>query len=74
MSHPEKEVTCKCGHTFNTSQHKSWCDKCGKSVFYRKVDQIKDKASYYLIILVLAGIFGFLAYIFMEMIAAPLLG
>ncbi len=74
MSFPEKEITCKCGHTFNTTQDRSWCDQCGKPVFYYKKDQIMNKLNYLFIILVLAVIFGFLAYIFTEMIAGPLLG
>ncbi len=74
MSLPEKELTCPCGHTFTAVKSKTWCDNCGKPVFYKKADAIKNKANYILVVSVLALIFAFLAYIFTEMIATPLLG
>ncbi len=74
MSLPEKELTCRCGYTFTATKNKTWCDKCGKPVFYKKLDRFTGRVMYLFIICVLALIFGFLAYIFTEMIATPLLG
>ncbi len=74
MDLPEKELTCRCGYTFTSTKDRSWCDKCGKPVFYKKRDAITNRVNYVFIVSVLALIFAFLAYIFTEMIATPLLG
>lgn len=74
MSLPEKELTCACGYTFKAVKKRNWCDKCGKPVFYDKKDAIKNKANTVVVISAIAFVFMFLAYIFTEMIAGPLLG
>lgn len=55
------------------NKKKTWCDKCCRPVFYYAKDQKKDKLNHYYIIAVMALVFGFLSYLFIEMIAVPLL-
>lgn len=74
MEFPPKDVQCKCGNQLTVDSVRTWCEKCGKPVYYNPKDQNKHKLNnYYISILILAAI-AFLGYIFMEMIAVPLLG
>lgn len=65
----EKEVTCKCGHSFLTRKDRSWCEKCCRRVFYHRKDRRFDVFQKYFtitmalvilgsIIFSLAGLFG----------------
>ncbi len=68
-----KMVTCQCGHTFESSRAKSWCEKCCRPVFYHDRDQRRHKIGNMYMIGVMAMVLMFIAYLFVEMIAAPLL-
>ena len=68
-----KTVECQCGHSFESSKHKSWCEKCCKPVFYHAKDQRKYKVgNYYMYTMIITAIM-FVSYLFIEMIARPLL-
>ena len=74
MGLPEKEVTCDhCGHNFLSDREKYWCDKCGRPVFYSDKGRRRQKMTNLMIILSVAGVFCFIAYIFIEIIVDPLL-
>ena len=74
MPMPAKDITCRCGHTTTLETSKLLCIKCGKYVFYNDQEKRRYRiATYYTLGLFLLA-FGFLAYLFMEMIVTPLLG
>lgn len=74
MKLPEKEVTCDhCGHTFLSDRPKYWCDNCGRPVFYDTKGRRNNKLTNLIVILAIVGVFGFIAYIFIEMIVEPLM-
>lgn len=74
MGLPKKEVTCDhCGHTFVSDREKYWCDTCGRPVFYTAQGRRRHKMTGLVIILGALGAFCFITYIFIEMIAEPLL-
>lgn len=73
MTLEPKMVACKCGHTFETTLHKSWCQKCCRPVFYHEKDQRKHQISNYYLITMMAMALMFVVYLFVEMIASPLL-
>ncbi len=69
----EKQVQCRCGQVISMNSKKTWCDKCCRPVFYYEKDRKKDKLNNYYLLAVMALVFGFLSYLFVEMIAVPLL-
>ena len=73
MTLTPKTVTCRCGHTFTTNRDRSWCEKCCEAVYYHAKDRNKHRnTSIYEIGIILAVVM-FLTYVFMELIASPLL-
>ena len=73
MPMPPKDITCKCGHTTTLETAKLLCIKCGKYVFYND----KEKRRYQFTTFYTLGLFllafGFLTYLFVEMIVTPLM-
>ena len=68
-----KMVECKCGHTFESSKHKAWCEKCCRPVFYYVKDQRRHQWCNYYMITMMVSAMVFVTYLFLEMIARPLL-
>jgi hypothetical protein len=68
-----KMVECKCGNQFEANLHKSWCQKCCRPVFYHKKDQRNHLISHSYLIGAMMMVFMFVVYIFIEMIATPLI-
>ena len=63
----------KCGHSFISDRDRSWCEKCANAVYYHKKDRNKFKLNNMYITGVIVAVITFLTYIFMELIAHPLL-
>lgn len=73
MNYPPKEVRCKCGHTFETSRKSDYCSKCGSKIYYDDTQNRRHQLNnYYMGALVLVVI-TFVVYIYIELIATPLL-
>ncbi|MEJ2659302.1 MAG: hypothetical protein P8Z73_01075 [Desulfobacteraceae bacterium] len=68
-----KTVQCKCGHEFETARHKSWCEKCCRPVFYHARDQRWHQLNNFYLIGMMVSAIVFVTYLFLEMIAKPLL-
>ncbi len=73
MPMPPKDITCKCGHTTTLESAKLLCIKCGKYVFYNDKEKRRYKLTTYYTVGLFLLAFGILTYLFMEMIAMPLL-
>jgi uncharacterized paraquat-inducible protein A len=68
-----KQVSCQCGHSFSSKKEKSWCEKCARPVYYHKKDQRRHKLNQIYVVAMAALAITFLTYLFIEMIAEPLL-
>ena len=68
-----KQVSCECGNTFTTQRSKSWCEKCCRPVFYHSKDSKMHKINTIYVITMIGGVMIFLTYLFIEMIATPIL-
>lgn len=68
-----KNVACQCGHIFESAKAKAWCEKCCRPVFYREKDQRRHKISNVYLLTMMAAALMFVTYLFVEMIASPLL-
>ena len=73
MSLTPKTVTCRCGHSFTTDRDRSWCEKCCEAVYYNKKDQNKHRLNSMYVVGIILAVVTFLTYVFMELIASPLL-
>lgn len=73
MSLETKQVTCQCGHTFTSNRYRSWCEKCANAVYYHEKDKNKTKLNNIYVAGVFVAVMFFLTYVFMELIAHPLL-
>lgn len=69
---PEKEVTCKCGHSFITQKEKSWCEKCCRGVFYHRKDRRFDVFQKYYTLTMILVILGFIIFTFVGFFGVPL--
>ena len=70
---PPKEVVCPCGNTLTLDRHRTWCEKCGKAVYYEVQDQRRHKFNSLYITGLILLVFGFLTYVFIELIVRPLI-
>jgi len=73
MSLAPKEVTCRCGHSFITDRERSWCEKCCDAVYYHEKEKNRHRNNSMYIVGIIIAVVTFLTYVFMELIASPLL-
>ena len=73
MTLTPKIVTCKCGHSFSSHRDRSWCEKCAGAVYYHDKDKNKEKLNHIYVTGLIVAVMGFLTYVFVELIAHPLL-
>ena len=74
MNTEAKQLNCSCGHSVTTDKSKVYCDKCGRPIFADPRENRKDKLNHLFVLAMILSVFGFLAFLFVEMIATPLLG
>lgn len=67
------EVTCKCGHTYETDRKKSWCVKCGNWVFTNPKDRRNAVVNKYYFTIIGLLITVLLSVAFIEFIMVPIL-
>ncbi len=68
-----KQLTCRCGHTFTTDRYRTWCEKCCEAVYYDAKDKNKFRLDSMYVVGIIVAVVTFLTYVFMELIASPLL-
>jgi hypothetical protein len=68
-----KTLTCRCGHTFSTDRYRTWCQKCCAAVYYDKKDRNKFRFDNMYVVGIILAVVTFLTYVFVELIASPLL-
>lgn len=73
MSLPLKEVTCDCGNVLETDRKRDWCTTCGRPVFYHLKDKRLNKLNSLYLTAMILGAFVFMGYIFLQVVAVPLL-
>jgi hypothetical protein len=73
MDYPPKEVTCKCGNTFEISRKADYCSQCGWKVFHDDTENRRHRFNSYYMTAVVLVVITFIIYIYIELIASPLL-
>ncbi len=71
--YPGKTKTCQCGHTLTVDRKRIWCEKCGQPVYYHDKEQKQHRMNHVYVIGVIAVMGVMLTYLFMEMVATPLM-
>jgi hypothetical protein len=74
MNTEASQLNCSCGHSVATDKAKVYCDKCGRPIFADPKEIWKYRFNHLFVLVMILAVFGFIAYIFIEMIATPLLG
>ena len=73
MEDQTREISCHCGHTYETDRTVNWCPKCGQKIFEsekeRKAHKINNVYLYAVIGVVMATI-GFFVF---KLIIVPVL-
>ncbi len=73
MEDQTREISCHCGHTYETDRTVNWCPKCGQKIFEsekeRKAHKINNVYLYAVIGMVMATI-GFFVF---KLIIVPVL-
>jgi hypothetical protein len=67
------ELTCECGHSFASEKQKDYCNKCGRKAFLDPAERRKDKINNFYIGTLIVAVLAFIAFIFVEVIAIPIL-
>jgi predicted nucleic acid-binding Zn ribbon protein len=73
MALTPKQLTCRCGHTLTTDRYRTWCEKCCEAVYYHEKDKNKFRLDSMYVVGIIVAVVTFLTYVFMELIASPLL-
>jgi predicted nucleic acid-binding Zn ribbon protein len=68
-----KTVTCRCGHSFTADRHRNWCQKCCEAVYYNEKDNRRHRFNNMYVIGIIVAVMTFLTYVFIELIATPIL-
>lgn len=71
MQLAERETTCTCGHINRISNETDWCLKCGNKIYYHEKNQKIHKYSVLYTYILLFGVIGFLAFVFVELLLIP---
>ena len=73
MKRTHNQITCGCGNVIESKKSHAWCLECGKKVFADPKAAFKDRLNHYYIYGAIVSVMTFLTYIFIEMIANPLI-
>jgi predicted RNA-binding Zn-ribbon protein involved in translation (DUF1610 family) len=73
MQKEKKTLTCQCGATYETDRPMYWCTACGRQIFRSERIRRQQRFNTYYVWGALLAVITFLVYIFIEMIATPLL-
>jgi len=68
-----QELTCSCGHSFASEKERDYCAKCGRKVFLDPVEGRKHRLNNYYMGTLIVAVLAFVAFIFVEVVAVPIL-
>ncbi len=68
-----REISCTCGHTYETDRSVNWCPKCGQKIFDSERDRQFHKMNKVYIYAVMGMVIATLAYFVFRLILKPVL-
>lgn len=69
----KKQVTCECGATYEIDRPVYHCTACGRQVFHSPAHRRRHRLNTYYVYGAVLAVITFIVYIFIEMIANPLI-
>ncbi len=66
-----RNISCACGRTTTLSTPTLRCEQCGRYVFYDDRERRRHRNSVFITTILMLSAFGFVAYLFIEMVAVP---
>ena len=73
MEAQSREISCPCGHTYETDRTVNWCPQCGNKKFESEKDRQAHKMNKVYIYAVIGMVVATLAYFIFELIIKPVL-
>ncbi len=73
MEGQTREISCACGHTYETDRTVNWCPKCGQKIFESEKDRNANKINNVYIYAVIGMVIATLAYFVFKLIIIPAL-
>ncbi len=67
------EVSCTCGHTYESKHKVNWCPKCGQKIFETDRERKAHKINGYYLFAVIGLSMSALAYFFIQLVIIPAL-
>ena len=73
MEAQPREISCTCGHTYETALTVNWCPKCGQKIFETAKERRNHKINGYYMYAIIGLAIIALAYFFFQLIIIPVL-
>ena len=73
METQRRNITCACGHTYETDRAVNWCPKCGQKIFETEKERKANKINSVYLYAVIGLSMSALAYFFFKLIIIPAL-
>ncbi len=68
-----REISCTCGHAYETNLSVNWCPKCGQKIFESDKERRNHKINGYYMYTVIGLAMTALAYFFLKLVIFPVL-
>ena len=73
MEDQTREISCQCGHTYETDRSVNWCPKCGQKVFESEKERKAHKINNVYLYAVIGMVMATLAFFIFKLIIVPVL-
>jgi len=73
MEDQTREISCHCGHTYETDRTVNWCPKCGQKIFESEKERKAHKINNVYLCAVIGMVIATLAFFVFKLIIVPVL-
>lgn len=73
MDVQSREISCPCGHTYETDRTVNWCPKCGQKIFETEKEKKANKLNNVYIYAMIGMVMATVAFFVFEFIILPAL-
>lgn len=73
MEDQSREISCPCGHTYETDRTVNWCPKCGQKIFETEKERKANKMHNVYIYAMIGMVMATVAFFVFKLIIIPAL-
>jgi len=73
MDVQSREISCQCGHTYETDRTVNWCPKCGQKIFETEKERKANKLNNVYIYAMIGMVMATVAFFVFKLIIIPAL-